>query len=212
MLIAKGADGQLIGGPCAGSPRPSAQVRLVRPSAQWHLLHRARRRAERHGDSARSAYGLRETFCITLAFLDWIDRRDVDLASVTQHDDYSRQLRRCLHDPDLPADARAAGALILLYGLRTTEVVALRRDQLIERWQITISSSAPIHSFSAASGITSAPACSAPHRPNSHPALWQPEGRCCIRVSAPVSPLRPARSAHACSSRITRSPAATPRV
>lgn len=66
--------------------RPSAQVRLVRPYAQWHLLHRARRRAQRRGDSAGSAYSLRETIYITLEFLDWIDHRDVELASLTQHD------------------------------------------------------------------------------------------------------------------------------
>ncbi len=47
--------------------------------------------------------------------------------------DYTQQLRRCLHDEDLPTDIRAAGALILLYGLRTTDVLGLRRDQLVER-------------------------------------------------------------------------------
>jgi hypothetical protein len=47
--------------------------------------------------------------------------------------DYTQQLRRCLHDEHLPTDIRAAGALILLYGLRTTDVLGLRRDQLVER-------------------------------------------------------------------------------
>lgn len=211
MLIAKGADGQLIGGPCAGSPRPSAQVRLVRSYAQWHLLHRARPRAERHGDSADSAYGLRETFYITLAFLDWIDRRDVDLASLTRHDDYSGQLRRFLHDPDLSADARVAGALILLYGCAP------------RRWWLY-------------AAISTSNAGKAPNQLGTNPLLFPPplaslllqlavrctdrtviqpsgsRGALLFRVSALVAPLRPARSAHACS--VTAHPlaAVTPRV
>ena len=47
--------------------------------------------------------------------------------------DYTQQLHRCLHDEDLPTDTRTAGALILLYGFRTTDVLALRSDQVIER-------------------------------------------------------------------------------
>lgn len=38
-----------------------------------------------------------------------------------------------MHDDDLPADVRAAGALILLYGLRTVDLLSLRREQLIHR-------------------------------------------------------------------------------
>jgi integrase len=49
--------------------------------------------------------------------------------------DYTQQLRRCLHHEALPPDIRAAGALILLYGLRTTDVLGLRRDHVIERRQ-----------------------------------------------------------------------------
>ena len=48
-------------------------------------------------------------------------------------EDFTQQLRRCPHDQALPTDIRATGALILFYGLRTTDVLALRRDQLIER-------------------------------------------------------------------------------
>jgi hypothetical protein len=164
--------------------QPAAHARLVRPYAQWHLLHRARRRAQRRGDSSAAANGLRETIRVTLQLLDWLDAHSTDLANLTQHHvdrwlaepigphrrhtardflrwavtkrlapkgvsipprkigqpttfvdskDYIRQLRRCLHDPALPTDLRAAGALILLYGFRTTQVLALRRDQLVER-------------------------------------------------------------------------------
>jgi len=44
-------------------------------------------------------------------------------------------LRRCLHDEDVPADTRTAGALIRLDGLRTTDVLTLRSDQVVERDQ-----------------------------------------------------------------------------
>ena len=164
--------------------RPPSQARLVRPYAQWHLLHRARRRAQRRGDSIGAAHGLRETIRVALNLLDWLDEQELDLASLTQHhvdswlaepigshrrylardflkwavskrlaprnvsipamkvgeprtfadsEDYTQQLRRCLHDEDVPADIRAAGALILLYGLRITDVLTLRSDQVVER-------------------------------------------------------------------------------
>lgn len=163
--------------------RLPAQARVVRPYAQWHLLHHARRRALRRGDSAGSAYSLRKTLHIILDLLDWIDRRGITLASSNQchvdawlvetpgsrpyfarnflqwavskglaprgvaiparkvgepktfanAQDHTEQLRRCVHDDDLPADVRAAGALILLYGLRTVDLLSLRREQLIHR-------------------------------------------------------------------------------
>lgn len=47
--------------------------------------------------------------------------------------DHTEQLRRCIHDDDLPTDVRAAGILILLYGLRTVDLLSLRREQLIQR-------------------------------------------------------------------------------
>jgi len=50
-------------------------------------------------------------------------------------EDYTQQLRRCLHDENLPADIRTAGALILLYGLWITDVLTLRSDQIVERDQ-----------------------------------------------------------------------------
>jgi hypothetical protein len=63
--------------------RPPSQARLVRPYAQWHLLHRARRRAHR-GDSIGAAHGLRETLRVALNLLDWVDEQELDLASLTQ--------------------------------------------------------------------------------------------------------------------------------
>jgi hypothetical protein len=165
-------------------PRPAAHARLVRPYVQWHLLHRARRRAQRRGDSGGAALGLRETIRVTLNFLDWLDEQQLDLATLTQHHldswlvestgshrrylardflkwavskrlaprnvsipalrsgqpssyadsaAYTQQLHRCLNDEDLPTDVRTAGALILLYGLRTTDVLALRSDHVIQR-------------------------------------------------------------------------------
>jgi hypothetical protein len=39
---------------------------------------------------------------------------------------------RCLKDTTMPTDVRAAGALLLLYGLPVTRIVELRRDQLVE--------------------------------------------------------------------------------
>lgn len=164
--------------------RPAAHARLIRPYVHWHLLHRARRRAQRRGDSSGAAHGQRESIRVALNFLRWLDEQELDLAVLTQHhldgwlaeptaprrrylarhflkwavskrlaprnvsipalktgqptafaddEDYTHQLRRCLHDEDLPTDIRGAGALILLYGLRTTDVLALRSDQVIQR-------------------------------------------------------------------------------
>jgi hypothetical protein len=39
---------------------------------------------------------------------------------------------RCLKDTTMPTDVRAAGALLLFYGLPATRIVELRRDQLVE--------------------------------------------------------------------------------
>jgi hypothetical protein len=41
-------------------------------------------------------------------------------------------LSRCLKDTTMPTDLRAAGALLLLYGLPVIRIVELRRDQFVE--------------------------------------------------------------------------------
>ena len=43
------------------------------------------------------------------------------------------RLNRCLNDDTLDTDVRAAGALILLFGMMTVRVLALRKDQIIAR-------------------------------------------------------------------------------
>ena len=150
---------------------------------QWHLLRRARWRAQRRGESTDAANHLRKTIRAALELLDWLDEQEISLATLTQHHldgwlaepigsrrrylardflrwavtgrltprnvsipalrtgqptqfaepaDYTKQLQRCLHDGTLLPDIRAAGALILLYGLRITEVLALRSEQVIQ--------------------------------------------------------------------------------
>jgi hypothetical protein len=49
----------------------------------------------------------------------------------------ARQLQRCLTDMTLPADVRAAGALITLFGLPVSRAVLLTADHLTERGQAT---------------------------------------------------------------------------
>ncbi len=66
--------------------RPAAQVRLVRPYAQWHLLRRARRRAQHRGESAAAPYSLRQSIYVALEFLDWLDDRNATLRTLTQRD------------------------------------------------------------------------------------------------------------------------------
>jgi hypothetical protein len=46
----------------------------------------------------------------------------------TEHTD---QLRRCLHDHDIPIEYRAAGTLALLFGLPMNRITQLRTDQII---------------------------------------------------------------------------------
>jgi hypothetical protein len=41
------------------------------------------------------------------------------------------QLRRCLHDPNVPLDVRVAGALILLFGTTVTRLVRLNVDAVV---------------------------------------------------------------------------------
>lgn len=43
------------------------------------------------------------------------------------------RLNRCLNDDTLDTDVRAAGALILLFGMMTVRVLALRKDQVVAR-------------------------------------------------------------------------------
>lgn len=47
--------------------------------------------------------------------------------------DHLEQLHRCLNDDTIDTDLRAGGALILLYAISTTRVLALRRNQVTTR-------------------------------------------------------------------------------
>lgn len=77
-------------------------------------------------------------------FLDWsrergligdlrLPKRPGQQAPTTFLDDDERiaQLSRC-HDPDLPADVAAAGALILLFGLMATRIARLKTSDVID--------------------------------------------------------------------------------
>jgi hypothetical protein len=46
-------------------------------------------------------------------------------------DEVWAQLRRCLHDPNIPLDVRVAGALILLFGTTVTRLVRLNVDAVV---------------------------------------------------------------------------------
>ncbi len=85
--------------------------------------------------SAESAYPARE-------FLHWArsrrltgdvsipKRRPRHIVAAISEDDRWTHLRRCLHDTTLPLPARAAGALLLLYGLPVSRISALHADQI----------------------------------------------------------------------------------
>lgn len=55
-------------------------------------------------------------------------RQDPDI--VMSDDERWELLSRCLHDTTMPLEIRAAGALVLLYGLPVTKIVELTRDHL----------------------------------------------------------------------------------
>ncbi|MGH3716133.1 MAG: hypothetical protein ACRDT4_22120 [Micromonosporaceae bacterium] len=89
-----------------------------------------------NGPSSRRRYRIRQ-------FLAWSRRRDgvPDLTvppdppsepqlRLLDADTIARQLRRCLHDADLPLDVRVAGALVILYGLRISRLVHLTVDDV----------------------------------------------------------------------------------
>jgi integrase len=56
-----------------------------------------------------------------------------DPAHVLDEDERWNQLQRCLTDDTLPLDVRAAGALLLLFGLPAARIRQLRPDDLPER-------------------------------------------------------------------------------
>jgi hypothetical protein len=51
------------------------------------------------------------------------------LPPITEDDRWT-QLRRCLHEQDLPTEVRAAGALVLLFGLAVSRITALRHSDV----------------------------------------------------------------------------------
>jgi len=77
-------------------------------------------------------------------FLGWAHRRGIaeqltvptvprqDPARILNEDDRWAQLNRCLTDTTMPLDVRAAGALILLFGLPTSRIRQLRAEHLHE--------------------------------------------------------------------------------
>jgi len=54
-------------------------------------------------------------------------------ARILEEDERWRQLRRCLTDTSAPLDVRAAGAMVLLFGLPTARIRILRAEHLLER-------------------------------------------------------------------------------
>ncbi|MFI1195708.1 hypothetical protein ACH4T9_20975 [Micromonospora sp. NPDC020750] len=54
-------------------------------------------------------------------------------SSMLGEDQRWRQLKRCLKEQALPAEVRAAGALVSLYGLTISAIVRLTRDHLLQR-------------------------------------------------------------------------------
>ena len=52
-----------------------------------------------------------------------------DLPPITEDDRWT-QLRRCLHDQTLPTQVRAAGALVLLFGLPVSKITALQHADI----------------------------------------------------------------------------------
>lgn len=160
--------------------RPAAHARLLRPFVGWTMLHRARRNAAARGFSPQAALKLRGKITAILNLLDWLDNRQLTLATAGQADidtwvstvpvtrpgnarpfltwarvhQYAsdvaipaapphqlrlrpltddavrEQLRRCLHDPTIPIDARFAGALILLFGTTTARLVRLHTHHI----------------------------------------------------------------------------------
>jgi hypothetical protein len=158
-----------------------AVARVVKPYAQWFLVHRARRRRRAASLTSKgTAERLRAQIRAAVALLGWLHDQHLDLADLdqptldhwlaehqTQHDhvanfitwtsrhrltrqlhvtrrqrsapatfltddEHTAQLRRCLHEPAMPAEHRLAGALALLFGLPLTRVTAIRTEHITQ--------------------------------------------------------------------------------
>ena len=64
--------------------KPSAHASLARPFLHWFLLRRARQRAAIRRHPASADRDLRRRLRVALEFLDWMDRRGLGLADLTQ--------------------------------------------------------------------------------------------------------------------------------
>ncbi|MFF8731740.1 hypothetical protein ACF073_35445 [Streptomyces sp. NPDC015171] len=65
---------------------PTHQARIIRPVAEWHVVHDARRRAERGRYAAGSASADRIDVRVAIEFLTWLDDHQPALATVAQED------------------------------------------------------------------------------------------------------------------------------
>ena len=161
---------------------PGRHSQLIRPFAHGFVLRRARKASERHPYTHGAAAAARNRITSAIAFLSWLEARNLDLATLSQGDldrwlvsgephrreirsflawaasrrlapaltvpqrssrqmpagmqseeDLGQQLQRCLTDTVLPADVRAAGAIVTLFGLPLSKIVQLTAEQLTDR-------------------------------------------------------------------------------
>jgi hypothetical protein len=118
--------------------KPVEHAHLVRPFLHWFLLRRARTRASTRAYPTTVGRNLRRRVLVALDLLTWIDTQGTTLGDLRQ-DDLDRWLdeeerwqllQRCLTDAALPIQARAAGALVLLFALQAQRIRHLTAEQL----------------------------------------------------------------------------------
>lgn len=131
--------------PLSGAAQIRLRVRVAHEFLEWigasgHTLEALR---QDHVD-AWLARGTSRNYEIR-QFLHWANQRGLTTgvsapAAKPQQpsifiaeDEHLAQLHRCLTDTTMDLDLRAGGALILLYGINVTRVVAIKRSQVVER-------------------------------------------------------------------------------
>ncbi|HEX9542545.1 MAG TPA: hypothetical protein VGA04_30845 [Streptosporangiaceae bacterium] len=124
-LIGSDEHGELICGPCAGTPGLDYTCRECGRGGEIH----SERRCYRCVLAGRARH-LAGDVSVPLPPRS-------DPVRLLGEDDHIHQLDRCLSDDSMPLDLRVGGALVLLFGLLVSRVMQLTRNDVSDDGEVT---------------------------------------------------------------------------